>query len=621
MAPFCLAELPLDLRAQIVDFLPQADCGTLLQLSKAVGEAAAPCLHTLELPEVELPPSYRIDALGRLLARLPNLRELMVDFHEHDDAEEEEDAGHHHQQHRGAAQAAAVPLVIAALREGRVGAKLRRLSLCCPSEEGARELLAILKGGALPCLAELELPDLCVFGDGEDEEEEGEDGDGDGEEAKELVGEWVADALEARARLSLPPLRRLESMAELECSGLKRVWACMPPEKVEYLEASGGGRLTALMEHWQAHARRGQSGGFPALKEVSLSLYAEEQVDFDDDDDEVLTARLEALWDALAAAGTPALEEISLGLWGPDRCPLAPLGRAIGRGAFPALKSLSMEECDVEPEDLRAVLQGVKAYGRLEKLCLSYVEADEEEAGVLATMFKAADGGLTRLKELELSEGEYCGPAMAALRAGAPCARTLVELTLNGAEQEAFVNLAAALAAGALPSLTALTVGADEGVESGVVMMDVPKALLALARAGTPARLEDLSLTATSGWAGAIHELGPVFKADGLPRLASLSVLAEGKGGKAGLFDPWADPAARVHLEDLSLGVPMSAALRRRFLERLADPTFCPRLRYATVGDALDEDVDRALEARRNRRDRNAVAAAAAAAAAAVQDA
>jgi hypothetical protein len=107
-----------------------------------------------------------------------------------------------------------------------------------------------------------------------------------------------------------------------------------------------------------------------------------------------------------------------------------------------------------------------------------------------------------------------------------------------------------------------------------------------------------------------------VFKADGLPRLASLSVLAEGKGGKAGLFDPWADPAARVHLEDLSLGVPMSAALRRRFLERLADPAFCPRLRYATVGDALDEDVDRALEARRDQRDRNAVAVVAAAAAA-----
>jgi hypothetical protein len=186
MAPF--VELPLDLRAQIVHFLSQADIGTLLQLSKAVGEAAAPCLHTLDLPEVELPPSYRIEALGRLLARLSNLRELMVDFHEHDDAEEED--GHHHQQpQRGAAQAAAVPLVIAALREGRVGAKLRRLSLCCPSEEGARELLAILGRGALPCLAELELPDLCVFEDGEDEDEEGEDGDNEGE-AKELVGGW-----------------------------------------------------------------------------------------------------------------------------------------------------------------------------------------------------------------------------------------------------------------------------------------------------------------------------------------------------------------------------------------------------------------------------------------------
>lgn len=598
-------ELPLDLRAQIVDFLPQEDAGTLLQLSKAIGEAAAPCLHTLELPEIELPPSYRTEALQRLLARLPNLKELTLDVHEHDEHDDDDDDAYAPALH--AAQAAAVPLVLAALQEGRVGGKLRRLSLRCSEEEEAVDLLELLKAGGLPCLEELELPDLWMWEGEDDEEKEEEAPEGGG------GGERLAEALEARRRLGLPPLRRLESMPELDSRGLRRVWACMPPETVEYLEAGGGRRLEALMGYWRVHSGR-RGGGFPALKQVYLTLgeFAE-----DDDEDEALTARLAGLWDALAAAGAPALEDLSLAFWNPNRCPLAPLGRAIGRGAFPALKALTLEECDVEPADLRAVLEGVKAYGRLEKLCLSGVEMEEAEVALFASMLAAPDGGLAHLKEVELGDGEYCEAAMA-LRTGAapPCAGTLTELTLTGFL--GFEDLVAALGAGAFPSLTALTLQADEGVESRVVMVDAPKALLARARAGTPMRLEDLTLGATTGWAGCIHELGLVFKADGLPRLTSLSVmvLAERtKGGSAGLFDAWAHPRAKIHLDDLALGVPMSTALRRRFLELLADPGFCPRLRYAQVGDALDEDVHNALEARRNQRDRNAVAAAAAAAA------
>jgi hypothetical protein len=60
------------------------------------------------------------------------------------------------------------------------------------------------------------------------------------------------------------------------------------------------------------------------------------------------------------------------------------------------------------------------------------------------------------------------------------------------------------------------------------------------------------------------------------------------------------------------LDLDMGDALRRRFLELLADHAFCPCLRAVRFGIAIDDDVDAALEARRQKRDANAAAPAAA---------
>lgn len=612
--PAFFLQLPLDLRSIIVEYLCQDDQGTLLQLGREVGQLFAPTITKLEVPEAQLPESvYKSEALLRLLKKLPNLRELDLDLQ---DPNQHEEVG---------------LLLLAALEDGSVGTQLRSLCLGCYSTEAVRGLFALLRAGLLPLLAELELIALGDYDSGDDEE---------GYSVEHLssisaadlkpLGLAFAEALEARRELGLPPLTRLEGIGNFKVSVLRRVWACCPVDRVEFMDAEGGPRLAALDQRLH-----GQSV-FSALK--ALELGGSESGEEDDDDDEEeedgqeeeedddAPLKLAEVIETLAQGQTPLLEEVSIGSWDPDMGDMTPLAQAIGQGRFPALASLDMEEVELDEGGFQAFVEGLQAYGGVQQLFLAWVNVlDEEEVAAFANALKDTEKkGFAQLKEIGLI-GSYVSwdPVVEALAKGAaPCAAILTSLTLSegavtGAGFQAFLE---ALGDGAFPALSRLEVDADEDVDDQAVMQGVPQALLALAQKSQatataaappppPCLLKELSLSADTGWAGCIHELGRVFKLDGLPHLTDVDIrmAAEGaKRGSAGLFEGWKRAGAKIKVEWMSLDVNMSKELQRRFLKSLADPAFCPSLRHVRCGVYVEEEIDQALERRRERRDRAA---------------
>ena len=76
--------------------------------------------------------------------------------------------------------------------------------------------------------------------------------------------EALVDALEARGRLGLPPLRRIGPVGYPDVAELRRLWALLPSDRVSILDASDGARVAALGEHLLA----APEGGFPALRDL-----------------------------------------------------------------------------------------------------------------------------------------------------------------------------------------------------------------------------------------------------------------------------------------------------------------------------------------------------------------
>ena len=102
---------------------------------------------------------------------------------------------------------------------------------------------SLLAAGGLPCLRQLEVGCLARA------------------EANALL-----EALEARKRMGLPPLTRVQGVAELDPEGLRRIWACYPQNEVTHLEAEGGLELIELRKFLLAH------DDFSALSSLALGL-------------------------------------------------------------------------------------------------------------------------------------------------------------------------------------------------------------------------------------------------------------------------------------------------------------------------------------------------------------
>lgn len=117
--------------------------------------------------------------------------------------------------------------VVCAIGDGSTGARLRGFRLPRLEPPLVETLLGHLQASRLPRHRELH---LTRYG------------------AEHDMG--LAPALEARARLGLPPLTCVAGLVDVQDPAVPpRVWACCPPDAVTHLEARAGGALGALAEH------------------------------------------------------------------------------------------------------------------------------------------------------------------------------------------------------------------------------------------------------------------------------------------------------------------------------------------------------------------------------------
>jgi hypothetical protein len=222
-------ELPEALLEAVISYLRRWDVGTLLQVSKALVQTAAPTILALSPLKTRLPSVYCPEALMRLLKKTSKLQSLEVatGF----GIEEE--------------KVRVLVLVLCdGLREGAVGSQLRSLrfgNLGSHLTDTVVALMDVLKAGRLPCLEEIQIGGLGIgiLDKGGDEP----------------VGLVLAEALEARRALGMPPLTCIKGIANTpDIALLRRIWACCPLDKVTHLEADGTEQIEALEEHMQSHA-------------------------------------------------------------------------------------------------------------------------------------------------------------------------------------------------------------------------------------------------------------------------------------------------------------------------------------------------------------------------------
>ncbi len=550
--PCPFAELPEALHQTIISFLPQWDVGTLLQLSKALGPALACGIETLQFDQGDPLGTYQPEALLRLLHKTTNLQELSVHCY-------------------NVLGATVGPMLLGALGDGSVGGQLR--SLCLRVEGTAKQLASLLHAGHLPALAQLQVYDNDTL--------------------KRENCLAIVDALEARRDLGLLPITRLGDIACVEVDLLRRVLACCPLDQTMALTGSLR-QLPVLEAHLRASAV-----DLTNLRFLSLRCGGGE--------DESFTGVI----GAIAHGRAPRLQEIELmGNFGGEVSSLGPLGQAIGQNHFPALSSLEMWHFLLPPGEFRAFVDGMRGYGGLRRLTLNLTEVSAGDMEYLISALKSQEGGFGRLEDVSIDCRHLpLDHLLVALAEGAPCAKTLTKLTLDDASTFALEPFLHAFAGNVFPSLRELNLRGDQAARG------VARALLALANKHTPCRLTDLCPDGALDWAAFIQDLTQVFDAGGLDCLVylGLDIDREGEEGVAALFEPWKALGPKIKLEWLYLDAKISDSLQAKLLEYLADPAFCPYLRRFSTSRSSPtikrEDVDAALEARRQKREALAAAA------------
>lgn len=159
---------------------------------------------------------------------------------------------------------------------------------------------------------------------------------------------------------------------------------------------------------------------------------------------------------------TPALEKLDIVSVDDG---LAPVGRALGEGKLPRLKTLGLSNCHLDTGHVGDLLAEMRASPMaLWHLVLALMEFSAADVQCLAEAVQDPSGGICALEDFTAFGGEsgaLLDPVLNALASGrAPCAKTLVFMEVGGhrtyitpAVQRFFGR---ALGGGLLPSLTKL---------------------------------------------------------------------------------------------------------------------------------------------------------------------
>lgn len=446
--------------------------------------------------------------------------------------------------------------------EGGAGARLRSLWLPGMGSCAQMDFVeSVLKAGRLPLLETLELDALGH---------------------SSLGGLDWAGAWEERGRLGLPSVTCIKGLCNLtEAAGLRRVWACCPPDRITHLDARNQVQLMALGEFLLGHPK------FVALRSVYLEGESQSTGAC-----EYMPPDMAGICLALGQGHAPAIEELKVNDWGLGI--LRALVPIIGKGKLPRLTSLKFS-CEGY-EGIHELFESLRAlpHVRLKRLQIGGYGMDENAGRSLIETLKFG-GALSELEELEIPvvQVEFDGLIVGALAAGAPCSRTLRALRLHCAKTDkthtgAFL---AAMGCGAFPSLTTLKL-AGEWMDS-VAVGELGKALLDQAGTGAPSHLRELWLGGVANnplsW---LDELTPAFAADALPFLTHLRL-----GGGNDLNDAmpppflkgWTALGRKVKLEVLEFFCgSVSMDNEQRIVAAFEDPDFLPFLRRTVCEGAPD---------------------------------
>jgi hypothetical protein len=445
--------------------------------------------------------------------------------------------------------------------------------LCIKSESLGEQsaMVLLLREGLLPCLAELRLTSY---------------------RKDDHIGLFLAEALEARRDLGLPPLTRVEGIRRCDPDDLRRIWACCPPDKVTYLEAMYGPALEALGEYLLAHP------SFPALR--SLELAAEDEWDSPE-----AGVEMTGVLQALGQGHAPGLKLLVLMGWQAEMGSVAPLGHAIREGKLPYLSYFYVLWCQLRSEDFRAIVDGLRA-GPVQLQCSELSPYHRSPMGgdvpYLADAL-AAGGGLGQLEELRIGVDTGEDDAIVeALTGGAPCARTLQALSLDTfwGHDDAVYTLLKGL--GEFPRLTKLELEVRQ--KEPRFMHALARALISLKAKGAPSRLAELRLELNTYHC--LDELGYVFNVQALPHLTTLeitdSMLADSEEGVFFSYEPWFALRSKIKMERLGLLLSLDdkPEAKEGFLKAIADPRFFPSLLELTSWPygVSKEEVEAAFETR-----------------------
>ncbi len=524
---------------QTMTFMPQSDVGSLLQVSRGVRRAVAPAIRELTLHHL----FGEVDkqALLRLLRQTTNLQRLLAPYHWCD--------------RYGIAH------LVAVIGDASVGGKLQALQM--PHLDSFSRpfysFLDLLKVGRLPCLVELRLKHLLP-------------GDGPA----------LAEALEARRVLGLPPITWLKGIMRVPLAVLLRVWACCLPDKVARLEAERLAGLAALGKYLLQHSN------FTALRSLAATVHHDEDEEAStvysdeegaEEEGQGGAAHCADILRALAQGHAPMLEKLKMTGWTPKTAPLRFLGLALAQGKLQV--NIHMHGCELGSADLQALSDGLQATprGQVRRLAFKKMEVSEADLEYLGRAIEAEGSGLAGLEELVLKNNDNdWTPVFKALASLNPSA--LKKLYTSRSQTKAGLRaLFQGLGRGAFPSLVELVLIDNEPD----LVRNLAAALLSLAAQGLPSLLKAICITNDDHDMDCLGELTPVFAAGGLPALTDLEVLGGGdraRGLESGSsLDAWRALGPQIKLESLRLELKRGFTQEAQLLQVLADPAFCPRLR------------------------------------------
>lgn len=562
-----LERLPPELlHRHVLAALAPRDVAQLLQLCKGMWRLLLPATP---LPEPSSCGDWVMDAdaLLKLLSKTPGLRRLRMQGW------------------------SAGSVLVQTIRSTFQGAEVEELKLGYPSDGVIHALVKHLGEGGLPLLQELDLPLYSQL--------RTPDGDVD-------IGPLLAAALEARQALGLPPIIRMPVIPELDADSLRRIWACSPPT---HISIEGDAQATMLAQQLAASP-------FVSLRSLKVDAHR------------IGGVHLASLVQALAQNRAPALEELRIQWWSTEaHGSLLPLGHALQQGVLPRFSSFTMRYSRPSREDFASLVDGLRApHMRVRKLDFGYIRISQQDVACLAAAMRAG-GGLGHLRSLTIDGGRGAtwDPVMAALVGPAPCSQTLtaLELDRSALTDGSMAAFFGGLGSGCFPSLESLVLRkvGDNDVH------ELAEALLASAQNKAPSPLKRLKLDGDRVSLGWLLELSPVFAADGLPRLTSLSLFKASEGDEdaadgSTYFDVWTALGGKIKLDLLSLFVDLSYISKKRLLKALANPDFCPCLRKSSVWviDVIDVKAVQAQLRECRRKTRNALAEAEAVAAIAALD-